>query len=111
MQKNSFQELIPRNIGSCSAKRLKYRVIDLTFSKPMRFKILNITKVAPEIFDFLKMALADFEFDTPALRRLLPFRICTSAACQDRAWILRPGSSHLGPALSPYWMEMATVRL
>ena len=33
----------------------------------MRFEILKINEVAPEIFDFLKVALASFEFDTPAL--------------------------------------------
>ena len=30
-------------------------------------KIVKIHKVAPEIFDFSKVALGDFEFDTPGL--------------------------------------------
>ena len=66
MQKDSFQELIVRKIGSCTTKRLKCRLIDVTLIKSMRFAILKINEVAPEIFDFSKVALADFEFYTPA---------------------------------------------
>ena len=46
---------------------LKRRLIDLTFKKSMSFEILNIHKAAPEILDFSKVSLADFEFDTPGL--------------------------------------------
>ena len=70
MQKDSFQELILRQhcIAACSAKRLKRRLIYVTFRKSMSLGILKIHEVAPEIFDFSKVALADFEFDTPELQ-------------------------------------------
>ena len=38
----------------------------------MRFEILKISEVAPEIFDFSKVALAGFEFDTPGLVPIEP---------------------------------------
>ena len=89
MQKDSFQELIQRKIGPCSVKLLKSSLIDVSFRKPMRLQILKINEVAPEIFDFSKVALADFEFDTPALKANndVPGRYYYAYAVQGKAII------------------------
>ena len=60
-------ELILRTIGCRSAERLKGRpIVNFTLRKYMSVEILKIHEVPPEIFSFLKVALASFEFETPA---------------------------------------------
>ena len=61
--KSQILELILRKIGSRSAKRLKGRRIYVTFRKYVTVEILKIHK----IFGFSKVALTDFEFDTPVM--------------------------------------------
>ena len=65
--KSQIVELILRKGGSRSAKWLKGRRIYVTFRKYMSVENSKIQEVAPEIFGFSKVALTDFEFDTPGL--------------------------------------------
>ena len=65
--KSQILKLILRKIGSRSAKRLKGRPIGVTLRTYMSAEILKIHEVAPELLGFSKVALADFEFDTPEL--------------------------------------------